>query len=81
MSGDREDPKRVLGLPRRTGPYARRDEEVQRVFGVPLDWYGELDWDRLRSIRHPIKAYRRWTLIRRLGPYAPDEDDDPEPTR
>jgi hypothetical protein len=81
MSGDREEPKRVLGMPRGTDPYARQGEETQRAFGIPLDWYGALHWDRLRALRHPIKAYRRWTLIRRLGPYAPDEDDDPQPTR
>ena len=68
-------------MPRRdVGPRARQGEEPQRVLGVPVDWYGAVGWDRLRSLRHPIKAYRHWTLIRRLGPYAPDEEDDPEPT-
>ena len=81
MSGDREEPKRVFGMPRRTDRYARHDEETQQAFGVPVDWYGQLDWDWLHSLRHPLKAYRRWILIRRLGPYAPDEDDDPEATR
>lgn len=80
MSGDREEPKRVLGVPVRTDLHASEDEAGQRVFGVPVDWYGQIDWDWLRSLRHPIKAYRRWTLIRRLGPYAPEEGDDPGPT-
>jgi hypothetical protein len=64
---------------RDVGPHARQGEEPQRFLGLPVDLYGPLDWDWLRSLRHPIKAYRRWTLRRRLGPYAPDEDD-PEPT-
>jgi len=80
VSGDREEPNRVFGMYRRdAGPHARQGEEPQRVLGVPADWYGPLDWDGLRSLRHPIKAYKRWALRRRLGPYAPDEND-PEPT-
>lgn len=80
VSGDREEPGRALGLPRRdVGLHARHDEEVKRVLGIPVDWYGPVDWDWLRPLRHPVKAYKRWTLIRRLGPYAPDEGD-PEST-
>ena len=81
MSGDREEPRRVFGMPVRAGRHARQDEETQHVFGVPVNWNGQLDLDQLRFLRHPIRAYRRWALIRRLGPYAPDEGDDPEPTR
>jgi hypothetical protein len=74
--GDREEPKRVFGMPRADiGSHAREDEETQRVLGVPAGWYGPVDWDRLRSFRHPMKAYKRWTLRRRLGPYAPDDAD------
>jgi len=66
-------------MPRRElGPHAREGEEPQHILGLPADWYGPADWDRLRSLRHPIKAYKRWTLRRRLGPYAPD-DDEPKP--
>jgi hypothetical protein len=43
-----------------------------------VDWYGPVDRDRLRSLRHPIKAYKHWLLRRRLGPFAPEEGD-PEP--
>jgi hypothetical protein len=64
---------------RDVGPHAGQGKELRRVLGVPVDWYGPLDWDWLRSLRHPIKAYKRWTLRRRLGPYAPDEND-PEST-
>jgi hypothetical protein len=68
-------------MPRRdTGPEARQDEEPRRVLGVPVDWYGPVNWHPLRPLRHPIRAYKRWTLRRRLGPYAPD-DDDPETSR
>jgi len=76
---NREEPDRVFGMPRRDlGPHAREGEEPQHILGVPADWYGPVDGDRLRSLRHPIKAYKRWTLRRRLGPYAPD-DDEPKP--
>lgn len=78
VSGDREEPGRVFGMPRRgTGQHARHDEESRRVLGVPVDWYGQVEWDELRALRHPIKAYKRWALRRRLGPYAPDDDDIP----
>ncbi len=58
------------------GPHARQDEETQHVLGFAVDWYGPVDGVWLRSLKHPIKAYKRWTLIRRLGPYAPDDEDD-----
>jgi hypothetical protein len=76
-----EEPSKVLGMARRDiGPHARQGEEPPLVLGVPLDWYGPVDGIRLRSLRHPIKAYKRWTLRRRLGPYAPDDDDSPKST-
>jgi hypothetical protein len=76
-----EEPSKVLGMVRRDiGPHARQGEEPPLVLGVPLDWYGPVDGIRLRSLRHPVKAYKRWTLRRRLGPYAPDDDDSPEST-
>jgi hypothetical protein len=81
VSGDREEPDKVFGMPRRdVGPHARQGEEPQRVLGVPVDWYGPVDWDWLRSLRHPVKSYKRWTLRRRLGPYAPDDECDPKST-
>lgn len=81
MSRDAEEPKKVLGIVLRDiGPHARQGEETQRVLGFPVHWYGTRDGVSLRSLRHPIKAYKRWKLIRRLGPYAPDDEDDPQST-
>jgi hypothetical protein len=81
LSDDREERNKVFGMPRGVDPHARQDEEPQRVLGVPADWYGPIDWDWLRSLRRPIKAYKRWTLRRCLGPYAPDDEGGSEPTR
>lgn len=79
MAGDREERNKVFGMPRGADPHAKQGEEPQRVLGIQVDWYGNLDdWNRLRSIRNPIKAYKRWALRRRLGPYAPDDEGDPE---
>jgi hypothetical protein len=71
VAGDREERNRVFGMPRGADPRAERPEEQRRVLGVPVDWYGSVDWNQLRSIRHPVKTYKRWALRRRLGPYAP----------
>jgi hypothetical protein len=75
MAGDREERNTVLGMPRDADPYARQGEEPQRVLGFPVGQFGPVDPDLLRSLRHPIKAYKHWALRRRLGPYAPDEGD------
>jgi hypothetical protein len=80
VPSDQQEPNRILGLPRRPYPGAGRTEEPQRVLGLPLDSYGLVDFDRLQRLAHPIKAYKRWMQHRRLGPYAPDEDEDePKP--
>jgi hypothetical protein len=78
VAGDREERNKVFGIPRGADPYAKQGEEPQRILGVPVDWYGPIDSFRLRWIRHPIKAYKRWAVRRRLGPYAPDDEGDPE---
>jgi hypothetical protein len=72
-----EEPKRVLGIGREMGSRARQGEEPRHVLGFPVDWFGPVDEVRLPSLRHPIKAYKRWALIRRLGPYAPEDEDPP----
>lgn len=78
MANDREERNKVFGMPRGADPHAAQGGEPQRVLGVPVDWYGPVDLGWLRSVRHPIKAYKRWTLRRRLGPYAPDDEGDSE---
>ena len=78
MARDGEERNTVLGMPRDPDPHARQGEEPQRVLGLPVDWFGPVDPDLLRSVRHPIKAYKHWALRRRLGYLAPEEGD-PEP--
>lgn len=79
MASNREERNKVLGMPRGPDPYARQGEEPQRVLGFPVNWYGPVDPDLVRSVRHPIQAYKRWALRRRLGPFAPEEgDSEPE---
>lgn len=81
MSRRGEEPNKVFGMVRRDiGPHAGRSEEPQHVLGVPVDWYGPVDGVWFRSLSHPIKAYRRWTLRRGLGLYAPDDEDNPQST-
>jgi len=75
MANDREERNKVFGMPRGVDPYARQGEEPQRVLGVFVDWYGPVNPDLLRFIKHPIKAYRQWALRRRLGYCAPKEGD------
>lgn len=76
VSPDREEHNRVLGLPRRDlGRQPMQDEEQQHVLGVPMSWNGQVDLGSLRPLMHPVKAWKRWMLIRRLGPYAPDDEE------
>ena len=69
------EPQRVLGQPIwDLGPGSRPDEP-QRVMGYPVDSVGPspADLERLLSLMHPIRTYKRWRRRRRLGPY----DDEP----
>jgi hypothetical protein len=75
MAGDQYEPNRVQGIPLPSDPHARQGEEPQRVMGFPVDWFGSIDWDWVRSLAHPIRGYQRWLRRRRLGPYAIDEDE------
>jgi hypothetical protein len=87
MASDREEPNRVLGMPRRTAPQARQGaqarqgtqarqgEEQQHVMGFPADWFGSVDLDWVASLAHPVRGYKRWARRRRLGPYLTDEDE------
>src|SRR5712664_3530004 len=75
MSNDREERNRVLGLPMGTGPRGRQGEEQQHVMGLPADLFKGANLDGLSFLAHPIRAYKRWTRRRRLGPYATEEGE------
>ncbi len=73
MRDDNYEPNRVFGMPRSRNPYARQEEEPQRVMGIPTDWFGPAD-PQIKSLAHPIREFRRW-LRRRGGPQEPDDND------
>jgi hypothetical protein len=75
MARDRYEPNRFLGFPLTKDPHARQVEEPQRVMGMPIDLFGDVDLGGFRSLAHPIRECRRWLRRRRLGPYATDEDE------
>ena len=75
MRDDDDEPNRVFGIPRGAHPHARQGEEPQRMMGIPVDWLGPVDPRIQQSLAHPLRTYRRWKLRRRLGPFAPDEDE------
>lgn len=78
MTDGREEPNRFLGLPvgpRGPGQRASAGEEPQHVMGFSADWFESVDLGGLRSLAHPVRAYRRWARRRRLGPYLTDEDE------
>lgn len=70
-----QHPDPVPGRP--LGQYGKRREgqEPQRVLGMPLDWFGPVDREFFRALRHPVRAYRRWSWRRRHGPYVHGNDD------
>jgi hypothetical protein len=74
MASEHEERNRVFGMPRGADPHAKQDEEQQHVLGVPVSWFGPVDRQLLRSLTHPIRGYKRWVHHRRMGPYAPDEN-------
>ena len=43
--------------------------------GFPVDTFDGANLDGLRSLAHPIRGYKRWARRRRLGPYAPEDDE------
>jgi hypothetical protein len=75
MTGNREERNRVLGVPVGPGTGRGQREEQQHVMGLPADWFEDLNLDGLRSMAHPVRAYRRWARRRRLGSYTTDEDE------
>ena len=77
MTRNHEERNRVLGIPVGPDPRRRQGEEQQHVMGFPADVFEDVNLDGLRSLAHPVRAYRRWARRRRLGPYATDEDERP----
>ncbi len=77
MTRNREERNRVLGVPVGPDPHRGQGEEQQHVMGLPAGWFEDVNLDGLRSMAHPVRAYRRWARRRRLGPYATDEDERP----
>ena len=75
MSNNGEERNRVFGIPIGTGPHDPQGEEKQRVLGFPVDTFDGVNLGGLRSLAHPIRRYKRWSRRRRLGPYAPEEDE------
>jgi hypothetical protein len=75
MSNNGEERNRVFGLPIGSDPHHPRAEEKQRVLGFPVDTFDGVNLDGLRSLAHPIRGYKRWARRRRLGPYAPEDDE------
>jgi hypothetical protein len=74
VTGDREEPNRVLGFPIRTGPPgtaqsrtatdpgAGQGEEQQRVLGLPADLFD--------TVGERLRAFRLWMFRRRGHPEA-----------
>ncbi|MGO9081980.1 MAG: hypothetical protein ACLQDY_23585 [Streptosporangiaceae bacterium] len=75
MTRNGEEPNRFLGFSWEPGSRVRQDEEQQRVLGIPVSWFGQADLSWLHAMAHPVRGYRRWRTRRRLGIYAPDDDD------
>jgi hypothetical protein len=75
MARDRYEPNRFLGFPLSKDPHARQVEEPQRVMGIPVDLFSDVDLGGFRALAHPIREYRRWLRRRRLSPYATDDDE------
>jgi hypothetical protein len=74
MTSNRQERNRFLGFPVGSDPY-RQQREEQHVLGIPADVFGGVNFDGLRVLAHPVRAYRRWARRRRLGPYTTDEDE------
>ena len=75
MSNNGEERNRVFGIPIGSDRHDPQAEEKQRVMGFPVDTFDGANLDGLRSLAHPIRGYKRWVRRRRLGPYAPEDDE------
>lgn len=66
-------PLRALGFTFDGAP-RRLEEEPKRVLGVPVDQWGPVDVEWLRSMLHPLRSVKRWRRRRRAGPFLDEED-------
>jgi hypothetical protein len=76
MARDRYEPNRFLGFPLTKDPHARQVEEPQRVMGIPVDLFSDVDLGGFRALAHPIREYRRWRrgVRQDRDPYATDDE-------
>ena len=79
VAGEREDRNRIFGIPIGPLPQAGDGQEPHRVLGIPVEWFGSLDWGRLRSARHPVRAYRNRATQRGNGSDVRDDSGDAKP--
>ena len=77
MTGDREEPQRVLGFPLEAFSRARDGdrEAPQRVLGFPAGWLDSVKSDVVDSLERHVRGYRRRARRRRAGPQPPAGDD------
>jgi hypothetical protein len=68
VTGDREEPQRVLGIPLGTFSRDPDAEEPQRVLGIPVDWFEPAKREVLHLLERPAREYRRWARRRRPRP-------------
>ena len=74
MTGDREEPQRVLGIPLAAFSRDPDAEEPQRVLGFPVDWFEPARRDLRAFLERHVPGYRRRAQRRRLRPPAPGGD-------
>jgi hypothetical protein len=67
VTGDREEPQRVMGIPLDAFTRDPEAKEPQRVLGFPVDWLESAGREVRRSLERPARGYRRWARRRRPG--------------
>jgi hypothetical protein len=67
MTGNGDEPNRVLGFPGRPGRQPGQREE-QHVMGFPASWFDDVNVDALVWLVHPVRQYRRWARRRHPRP-------------
>ena len=67
MTGNGDEPNRVLGFPAKPGRQPGQREE-QHVMGFPASWFDDVNVDALAWLVHPVRQYRRRARHRRSRP-------------